>query len=181
MLYIRLLANKKDNIVLITGALGLAGLLWYFWPRAGGELCQPGHHKDPVSGECVPDPVQCQPGYHFDPVTNSCVPDVPVTPQFIGVQNNPNVTGAWAAVTVTVSGGDSFSYTLNIPTSIGDGNHSRSGAVVGGSVSEQFYFPPGTHTITGTRTLNGVTVNDSITFDITQNLNGTFSLIVKSQ
>lgn len=108
--------------------------------------------------------------------------DAPVQPQFISVRNNPNITGAWAGVIVSVGGTTPYEYTLNIPTSIGDGNHFRNSRVTdGGLVQEQFYFPPGTHTITGTMIdPSNVTHSDSITFDITQNANGTFTLTVTS-
>ena len=36
--------------------------------------CQPGQHRDPVTGQCVPD-TDCPPGQHIDPVTGQCVPD----------------------------------------------------------------------------------------------------------
>lgn len=41
------------------------------------DECGAGYHKDPNTGECVPDlgPTGCQPGYHKDPATNKCVPD----------------------------------------------------------------------------------------------------------
>lgn len=181
------MGNKKENLVIILGALGLGALAWYLWPRANADQCPVGYHKDPVTNTCVPDPVQCSVGFHYDPVTQTCVPDViPTSPDFITVQNNPNVTGAWAGVIVTVqksiAGVGGWSYTLSLPSSIGDTNHTRSSGVDANTaeIREQFFFPPGTHTITGTLTGSAGTWNDSVTFNITQNVNGTFSLTVTS-
>jgi predicted phosphodiesterase len=45
---------------------------------AGPEPCPPGQHRDPVTGECVPDvePPECPAGQHWDDVLKKCVPDV---------------------------------------------------------------------------------------------------------
>lgn len=76
--------GKKENLLGILAGLAGLGALIYFWPRANAENCPVGYHKDPVSGECVPDPIQCQAGYHYDPVTHSCVPDTTSDPPYPG-------------------------------------------------------------------------------------------------
>lgn len=96
--------KKEKQLLIIGGTLGAAALLYYLWPKGGngGEQCQAGYHKDPITNQCVPDPIQCGAGFHYDAVTNTCVPDDQPYPGQVVIHVTPILTGTVPKVIVNI-------------------------------------------------------------------------------
>lgn len=49
------MAGKKDNLLPLIGGIAAGGLAIWALTKDANAQCPPGHHKDPVTGACVPD------------------------------------------------------------------------------------------------------------------------------